>query len=265
MFAKKLIATAAGVTVLGMMTVGRDACSYVGTSCSWVKESVKNSVPLDFEIDRARTMIKNLVPDIRANMHLIAKEEVEVEKLGKQVVDTQTKLDKDRDDLLRLKTDISSGRESFKYGSRVYTVAEVKTDLSRRFERFKTQDATLSSLREMQSAREKSLTAARQKLEGMLSSKRQLEVDVEHLEARLKMVEAAQTTSNYQFDDNRLSRVKELVGDLRTRLNVAEKLVQADTSVQDEISLDTPDAESIVEQVTEYFGEVKPGQLADVK
>ena len=57
----------------------------------------------------------------------------------------------------------------------------------------------------------------------MLAAKRKLEVDVEHLEARLKMVEAAQTTSDYAFDDSRLSRVKELITDLRTRLDVAER------------------------------------------
>ena len=54
-------------------------------------------------------------------------------------------------------------------------------------------------------------------------AKRQLEVDVENLEARLKMVEVAQTASNYQFDDSQLGRVKELIGDLRSRLSVEEK------------------------------------------
>ena len=52
----------------------------------------------------------------------------------------------------------------------------------------------------------------------MLAAKRQLEVDIENLEARKKMVEVAQTTSNYQFDDSQLGQVKELVTDLRTRL-----------------------------------------------
>lgn len=266
MFCKKIILTAAGVTLVGLMTFGRDAYSYVGTCCGWVKDSVKNNIPLDFEIDRARSMIKNLVPDIRSNMHLIAKEEVEVEKLGKQVEEMETRLVKDRGDIMRLKEDLAGEKPEYRYGKRIYTVSEVKGDLANRFERFKTQDATLSSLREMQKAREKSLSAARQKLEGMLASKRQLEVDVEHLEARLKMVEAAQTTSTYQFDDSQLSRVKELVGDLRTRLNVAEKLVNADSSIQDEIPLDETTANTIVDQITEYFGDTKePTLLAEKK
>ena len=121
----------------------------------------------------------------------------------------------------------------------------------------------MASLKEMQSARQRSLEAARQKLEGMLATKRQLEVDVEHLEARLKMVEAAQTTSDYKFDDSQLSRAKELVTDLRTRLEVAEKLVNAEGSFRDEIPLDQPAPENIVDQVTEYFQTERP-LVADV-
>lgn len=262
---RKMILTAAGVSLLGAFTFGRDAFSYVGTCCGLVSSSVKGSVPLDFEIDRARTMIKSLVPDIRSNMHLIAKEEVEVERLTKQITDMDSRLVKDRGEIMRLKGDLDSGKNELKYSGRVYTVSEVKSDLANRFERFKTQDATVSSLREMQKAREKSLSAARQKLEGMLASKRQLEVDVEHLEARLKMVEATQATSNYQFDDSQLSRVKDLMTDLRTRLDVAERLVNTDTSIHDSIQLDATDAASIVEQVTEYFDDKKPELLAASK
>ena len=74
----------AGTTlaVLGVFFLGRDALSYVGTSVGWIKDSVKNSVPIDFELQRARRLIKNLVPDIRQNMHRIAAEEVEVQRLA---------------------------------------------------------------------------------------------------------------------------------------------------------------------------------------
>ena len=114
------------------------------------------------------------------------------------------------------------------YGDRSYTVEEVKTDLAHRFDRYKTNEATLASLKQIRQARQKSLAAARQKLEGMLAAKRQLQVEVENLEARTQMVAAAQTTSNYQFDESQLGRVKELVSNLKTRLEVAEKLVNAE-------------------------------------
>ncbi len=49
--------------------------------------------------------------------------------------------------------------------------------------------------------------------------------------------------------------MKELVSNLRKRLEVAEKLVNAEVSYQDEIPLDKATPENIVEQVGEYFGE----------
>jgi chromosome segregation ATPase len=252
MVKKVILGVAAGCLLAGFF-FGRDAWSYMSTSAGWVKDSVKSSVPMEFEIERARTMIKNLVPDIQQNMHVIAKEEVEVERLAKQIAAQEEKLTADRSNILKLKSDLASNRDRYEYGGRVYTVSQVKQDLGNRFERFKTADATLGSLREIHTARQKSLDAARQKLEGMLAAKRTLEVDVENLEAKLKMVEAAQTTSEFAFDDSRLSRCKELIGELRTRLDVAAKMVDAKDSFQSEIPLTPSVSDDIVDEVTEYF------------
>ena len=76
-------------------------------------------------------------------------------------------------------------------------------------------------------ARRTSLDAARQKLEGMLAAKRNLEVEVENLEAKFKAFEVAQTTSEFNIDDSQLGRVKDLIADVRARLNVAERLANS--------------------------------------
>lgn len=258
---KKLILGGAAATLVSLVLFGREAASYVRTSAGWVKDSVKNSVPIEFEIERARRMVRDLVPDIRKNMHVIAKEEVEVERLDKQIHEAETRLVKARGELMKLKDDLSTGQSHFQYAGNRYSADRVKVDLANRFERYKTKDATLVSLKEMHAARQRSLEGARNKLAGMLDAKRQLEVDVEHLEARLKLVEAAQTTSDYKFDDSQLSRVKELVTDLRTRLTVAEKLVNAEGALGDEIPVTEPAPENIVEEVAEYFEGQQPAAV----
>ncbi len=250
---KKGILAAAGAVLLSVLLFGREAISYIWTSASQVKESVRSSVPIEFEINRARSMVADLVPDIRRNMHVIAKEEVEVEQLKKQIADAAEKLGKQRQDVVRLRTDLAEDQGTYHYAGRSYSIDQVKTDLACRFERYKTNEATLASLRDILTAREQSLEAARQKLDGMLAAKRQLEVEVENLEARLKMVEVAQTTSEYNFDDSQLARVKSLMTDIRTRLGVAEKLVNADHQYQGEIVLENETPDDIVDQVTEYF------------
>jgi predicted nucleic acid-binding Zn-ribbon protein len=250
---KKSLMGVGGLGLLAVLFFGWDAASYVRTSFGWVKDSVKSQVPMEFEIERARRMVKNLVPDIRKNMHVIAQEEVEIERLDKQITQTRGTMDKDRTEMLKLKTDLATAQPVYQYGGRSYTVQQVKLDLANRFERYKTHDATLASLQEIQGARRKGLDAARQKLEGMIAAKRQLEVDVENLEARFKMVEVAQTTAPFNLDDSQLGRAKDLIAEVRTRLNVAERLVNAQTEFDGEIPLSAPQTENIVEQVTEYF------------
>ena len=189
---------------------------------------MKQAVPIEFEIDRARGMVKDIMPEIRKNMQIIAKEEVEVERLDQDISNLEKKQDKDRGELMSLSTEAASGKTTFSFAGRNYSLDQVKCDLANRFDRFKTSDATLASLHEILGARQKSLDAAREKLDAMLAQKRQLEVDVENLEARLKMVEVAQTSSNYCFDDSHLGQVKELIADLRTRIAVDEKMVNAE-------------------------------------
>ena len=76
------------VTGTGLVLVllfGRDAASYVSTTYHHLTGAVKDSVPVEFQIDRARTMVRDLEPEIRRSMHIIAKEEVALEQLGKQI------------------------------------------------------------------------------------------------------------------------------------------------------------------------------------
>lgn len=261
---KKVIIGASAVALLTAVVFGRDAVSYVATAAGWAKQSVRDSVPIEFEIERARKMVRDLVPDIRANMTVIAREEVEIDRLEKQIADSEEKVAREREHLQRLSDDLSSGKGVFQYAGRSYSATQVKTDLSHRFERFKTNEATLASLEDILVARQKGLDAARQKLEGMLAAKRQLEVDCQNLETRLKMVEAAQTTAEYNFDDSNLSRAKELITDLRTRLEVAEKLANSEGNFQDEIPMDEPVSEDIADEVAQYLqgGGAKPAEVA---
>jgi chromosome segregation ATPase len=251
---KKLVIVSLGVLGLGLVTVKSGMSSYVSTAYRRTSESVKDSVPMEFQIDRARNMVKDLEPEIRRSMHVIAKEEVEVGEIEKRIAEAETKAGKDKEEILQLQSDLDTGHRTFRYAGHSYTSAEVKSDLARRFNRFKTADATLESLRQMRDARSRNLEAARQKLTAMMSAQRQLQVEVENLEAKLKLVQVAEASSDFQFDDSALARCKELMADIRTRLDVDAKLANADTNFTDEIPLEETESEDVTQQVAEYFG-----------
>ncbi len=69
MLKKGFVLGAAALLLLGLL-FGREGFSHVKTSLGWVQQSVRESVPVDFEISRARQMIKDLDPEIHRNMHL---------------------------------------------------------------------------------------------------------------------------------------------------------------------------------------------------
>ena len=250
---KKSLISGAGLMMLAGFFFGTDTVSYLTTSAGWMRDSVKESVPLEFEIERARNLVKDLSADVEKNMTTIAREEVEVEKVKKQVqqiLDTQAS---DRVGILRLQSELSTEKDAFEFAGKTFTKEQVKTDLANRFERFKTNEATLTSLTSMRTAREKSLAAAQEKLKGMLAARRQAEVDIQNCQARLQMLQAAQTTSAVTVDDSRLSRAKNLISDVQTRLDVATKRLNAGIDTKSEIQLDDPAAENIEDKVADYF------------
>jgi hypothetical protein len=254
-----LVVTGLGVTTLVLF--GRDAASYVSTTYHKLTSSVTDRVPVEFQIDRAKQMVRDLDPEIRHSMHVIAKEEVALEQLNQQIDSSQTKADGEKKDILRLQSDLGQNKRVYQYASHTYTPDQVKQDLSRRFSRFKVADDTLASMKQMRDARQKNLDAAQQKLAAMVSARRKLEVDVQNLEAKRKLVEVAQASSDYVFDDSQLARAKDLINDIRTRLDVAAKLANADVNVETEIPLNDAAPADITDQVTAYF---KLGGTEDV-
>ena len=74
-----------------------------------------------------------------------------------------------------------------------------------------------------------------------------------HSKLTTEMVKVAQSTSEFNFDDSRLARTKDLVSDISARIDVAEKLVNAETTYPGEIDLDEAEKTNITEQVTKYF------------
>ena len=259
--AKKAVIGVAAAALLSTLVFGRDAISYVKTFGSSARQAIKAEVPIEFEIQRARDMVANLLPDIRECMHVIAEEEVNVEHLSKEIARAENDLGKQKDEILALRRHIDSGRQVYQTSTRAFSCNEVKRDLSSRFDRYKTAETTVASKRQILHAREQSVSAAREKLEGMLNEKRNLEVQLENLDARLKTVQAAQTASNVQLDDSQLARAKKLIGELNKQLDVAQKMLDADGKFTGLIPVETASQvpEDLSSQIDEYFGrDAKP-------
>jgi hypothetical protein len=257
MIRRVLIGGGTALLLSGLM-FGRDAVSYVRTSAGWVKDSVSESVPIEFQIERARKLIDDLEPEVRRNKHLIVREEVALEALARQVQRIEDKQVQEKTNLLRMQTEVSRGTPQIVFAGHTYAVDHVKRDMEYRFSRYKTNDETLFNQRRVVNARQHSLESARTELEQMMASRNQLMAEVEKLEARQKMVTVAQTSSEFDLDSSVLARANQLIRDVETRLDVTERMLSSEVSFVEEIRLDEPETEDISARVAEYFGSANP-------
>ena len=98
-----------------------------------VRRDVKDAVPMPFDIDRAREEIAGLEPAIRDNIEKLARAEVDVEHLDREIATIRTNMDVEKTALLTLRESLKTGEYRLAGHSRVaYTEDEVKADLARR-------------------------------------------------------------------------------------------------------------------------------------
>ena len=216
------------VGVLGVFVVGREARSYLRVGCQNVRNAVKAEVPVEFEMERARTLVDQLVPDIRQCMHVVAEQQVDLDHLQTTLLQKEKDLNKQKESILALRTDLGSGKGIFVYASHSYTIGDVKRDLATRFDRFKAAEEILTADRKILTAREQTLVANREKLEGMMQAKKDLEVKLEQLQARIHTMRAAETVSQLAIDDSNLSHARQLIVDLNKQLDVRQRMLDAE-------------------------------------
>lgn len=255
---KKMLLTGGVLALLSSVTLGTPLLSYARCGVNWLRSSANDAMPLEWELKRARQMIADLEPEIKDNAKRIALEKIQVATLKDQFGDTKERLAKTQSDIQRLTEDLRSDRAAYTYAGRTYTTAQVKSDLGNRFKRFKTRQATADKLEQMLAARESSLRAAHERMDAMLGAKRQLEVEVENLQARLGSLRVAQTSSQLNLDDSQLARTRELLDDIASRIDVEEETMSVDVEYFGEIDLDEPSDEDLLDEISTYFG--TPGQ-----
>ena len=260
---KKILLGSALTASAGGLLLGTSAYSYVKTGIHSLRDSVKDQIPVEVEIKRARELISDLKPEIASNLKLIAREEVEVAKLQREVNVKQTSLSKSKDSILKLKEDLQSGVRYVTYHGKKYSIEQVRQDLGDRFKHHQSLEATSEKLVKILDARERNLIAARRKLDEMLAAKRELEVQVENLQARLTMVQVAQAGNQFAVDDGAISQVRQALDEIATRIDVAEKLA----SGVDEIGSVPVEAqehhEDLAERISAYFLEDSPSSKSD--
>lgn len=250
---KKVLVVIGVVSLLSGVTTITPLGSYARCGFNWLTQSASDAVPLEWELKRARQMIGDLQPEIAKNAKQIAREKIELARLQRQAEQCRETIDQAQDEIERLSSDLKAGDTHYTYAGRTYTAAQVRDDLSGRFDRFKTRRETYDRLQEMVAAREASVRSAGDKLEAMLAAKNQLEVEIENLQARVGSLRVAQTASELNLDDSHLSRTRDLLDDIAARIDVEEEVAATVSITPGAIRLDESSRADLLDEISSYL------------
>jgi len=243
-----------GLGLLGGMLFGKDILSYAKSSAKVVRTTVKDSVPIEFELRRARDLLEEIIPEMQTNIRVIATEQVEIVALKGEIARNREALDGEQAKIKTLRVALEQPRAQYAFAGRNYSHDEVKSDLAARFERFKESEVVLASKIKVLESRERSLDAAQQMLEKTASQKRILESKIEALTSQYRLVKAASTgSSNLQMDNSKLAQTEKLIAQIQKRLDVAERVLAAESKFVEQIPVDTVVETDLMAQVDEYF------------
>lgn len=254
---KKITLIGIGAVLAGSLLFGGRLIPYATTAYHKAREAAQQSVPLGFQIDAAREQLKKIKPEINDMVYQIAKERAEIKRLEREVARQNELLAKQQSEILSLRAHLNTGEEVYvATNGKAYSNAKVEEDLRHRFSIFQTAKQTVEKSQQVLELRQKSLDNAMVKLEQAQAAQRELEVQIENLMARQRMVDVAKSASTLNFSDSQLARTQKMIDEISNRIDAEEEMLELAPKYLGEIpvSPSTKGSEDIVREIDEYFG-----------
>jgi hypothetical protein len=247
------VLSVAGLALVGGLVFGRDLCSYVSSSARSARFAVKSAVPIEFELRRARDLVDDIIPEMQANVRLIAQQEVEIEALRKDIDSSRKSIDEERARVMKIRDAMGTTQTSFTFGRISYSRDQLKEDLAQRFDGVKEAEVVLAGKERLLNNREKSLQAAVQTLERTRQQKALLESQIAALDGQNQLIKAAAVGSKFQIDNSKLAQTERLIGEIKKQLDVAERVLAHEARFVEPIQVDTVSEKELLTQIDEHF------------
>ena len=247
------VITVAGAALVGGVVFGTDLGSYVTSGSRQIRSAVKDNVPIEFEIARARDLVDDVVPEMQANVRLVAQQEVEIAGLRDEIAAARGGLDAERARLAKLRQCLASDDVSFSIGDVTYTRDEVGRELARKLDLVREAEVVFAGKERLLQNRQKSLAAAIQVLERTRAQKAQLEGQIAALESQHRLIKAASVGSGTQIDTSKLAQTQHLINDIKKHLDVAERVLAHESRFVEPMVVDVVDEKQVTREVDEYL------------
>jgi hypothetical protein len=262
---KVAVLTGAGLLIAGGILFGTELGSYARSSVSSARAAVKDNVPVEFELKRARDLLDDIIPEMQANIRQIAQQEVEINHLRGELVSAEKSLGDEQLRVAKLRTALDTRNASYTFSGLKYSREQLKEELARRFDRYKEAEVILAGKRRLLENRERSLTAAVQVLDRTRGQKALLEDQIEALDAQFRLVQASQVGSKFAIDNSKLAQTEKLISQIRKQLDVAERVLAHEARFTETIHVDIVDEKELVAAVDEHFSKKDSVEVSEIQ
>jgi chromosome segregation ATPase len=242
------VAAAVAATSVGTGTVW----SYLRTAHSQLGQSLRDAVPIAFELKRLDQMTSDLIPEIRANQKVAAQLDVEIEYLGREIEALQNSQKDAKSQMQKLRQALTHDRKSYEFGGRPFTRQEIEQDLERRLQQYDNTAVQLAAKEQLQAARQRTLDAAAERIRQYQQQHDLLVQKAASLQGELKLVELAQDTGNVDLDHSKLNEAKQLAQEVEKRIRTMQKLVEGQRQNPGEVPVEA-DGRPVTDRFDEYF------------
>ncbi|MEM6689527.1 MAG: hypothetical protein AAF664_08880 [Planctomycetota bacterium] len=246
------------VVALAMMAFGTQFTSYVRTAARSVEESVQDTVPIEFELRRARDLIDQILPEMQSQIRQIATEEVQLASLEKSLQQRLARRESDNEQLIAMKKRAETTFVSID-GAQAKPGMEIYRRIDHKLKALQHLDVSIESDRQLIERRRDSLDASLIVLDETKDRKQELERQVESITARHRLLKSRQIKECKPKRSGSCGQADDLIQQLSRRLAIAEKILDHQAGFEEEQNMtrtetfSDSDAEAVMQRVDEYL------------
>jgi chromosome segregation ATPase len=254
----KKIIVAAVVLLVGAWVVKKtQVCSYATAVFKSGAEQVRSRIPRELELSRVKNEISQMDREYQKLLRVIAERMASTKKLTAEVAVAEANRKEMADSLLALSDAIEAKETPIAYkGINYSTTAKAEGKAARELTLLKQLDKSLASKKKVLEAEQRNLDALKDRLDKLVSQKREFEVCVAQLEANQAEIDAQHTMSPPKADDTLVADIKNSLDRLRFDMEVDMNLMQIESqygSKIDSSTAGTPQTQSVnVQDIRNY-------------
>src|SRR5262245_32849104 len=191
---KKFVAIAV-LVALGIFTVSAVKHGWGTVVKSHVKDIFHNNVPPEVQLERVKGLIKDLDTDIAKGWTPIATRMEDIKDLKKDLEMKTSRLETVKAEMQTAAKALEDKVQRISYNNRDYTQSEVRKALNGDLAKFKGLSREVEAKTRLLAAWQRGLDAMKANQDEMRSKKADLETQVAQIEADLKVLKLAQTST----------------------------------------------------------------------